>query len=155
MRSVHELCSDWHALYTQCPLLTTPWAGGIHCSLLHSGTFIHGLRCAASSSTDEFDIIYLWYIYNLNSRLAHLYALWMEYVCFELESWRTILWCSLCRALTYALRTNIWSNKSNIRNVQSGGGARTGIEKRWLHTACLLQVMLTKLFIKARCRLLK
>ncbi len=30
-------------------------------------------------------------------------------------------------------RTNIWSDKSNIRNVQrgGGGGARTGIENRW------------------------
>ncbi len=62
VRSVHELCSDWHAPYTQCPLLPTPWAGKIRCSLLHFGMFIHGLRCATSSSTDECDIIYLWYI---------------------------------------------------------------------------------------------
>ncbi len=60
--SVHELCSDWHARYTQCPLLPTPGAGEIRCSLLHFGTFIHSLRCATASSTDECDIIYFWYI---------------------------------------------------------------------------------------------
>ncbi len=32
--SVHELCSDWHAPYTQWPLLPTPSAGEIRCSLL-------------------------------------------------------------------------------------------------------------------------
>ncbi len=43
---------------------------------------------------------------------------------------------------------------SNTRNVQSGV---RGLELRTtdLHTACLLQVMLTRLFIKARCQLLK
>ncbi len=40
-------------------------------------------------------------IYYFNSRLTHLYALWMEYVRFELESW--------------------WNM----------GGARTVIENRW------------------------
>ncbi len=34
MCSVHELCSDWHAPYTQWPLLPTPSAGEIRCSLL-------------------------------------------------------------------------------------------------------------------------
>ncbi len=40
-------------------------------------------------------------IYNFNSRLAHFNALWMEYVRFELESWRNIVWCPLRRALAF------------------------------------------------------
>ncbi len=38
-----------------------------------------------------------------------------------------------------------------------GGGGLRGLELRPadLHTACLFQVVLTRLFIKARCRLLK
>ncbi len=52
-------------------------------------------------------------------------------------------------------RTNIWSYKSNIQNVQSGGARGLELRTADLHTACLLQVVLTRLFIKARSRLLK
>ncbi len=61
VRSVHELCSDWHAPYT-VSIAPYSLSRGNRCSLLYFGTFIHGLRCATSSSTDECDIIYLWYI---------------------------------------------------------------------------------------------
>ncbi len=63
----------------------------VHCSLLpeqgkstevyfiseHSFMDLH---CATSSRTDECDIIYLCKYINFNSRLAHLYALRMEYI---------------------------------------------------------------------------
>ncbi len=65
VRSVHELCYDWHAPYTQCPLLPTPWAGEICCSLLHFGTFIQGLRCATSSSIASVHYNRLWSITEL------------------------------------------------------------------------------------------
>ncbi len=55
-------CVPIDMLPTQGSLLPSPWAGEIRLSLLHLGTFIHGLRCATSSSTNECDIIYLWLV---------------------------------------------------------------------------------------------
>ncbi len=75
---MQELCSDWHAPYTQCPLHPTPWAGAIHCSLRHFRTLIHGFVLR-----NIFKHKYTSDIYNFNSCLAHLYALWMEHVRFE------------------------------------------------------------------------
>ncbi len=43
-------------------------------------------------------------ICNFNSCLAHLYALWMEYVRFELESWWNILWYYLGWAFTIEIK---------------------------------------------------
>ncbi len=54
---------------TQCPLLPTPWAGKIHWSLLHFGTFIHRGFGRSYTAVN---------IYNLNSQLAHFNAL--EYI---------------------------------------------------------------------------
>ncbi len=108
----------------------------VHCSLLHeqmksikvyftSELSFMDLHCATYSRTDECDIIYL-----------------CKYIQFKFTS-RT-LQCTLngCTLYKFASnwnhvgiscdvhfaghlrsnRTNFWSNKSNIRNVQSGGG---------------------------------
>ncbi len=115
----------------------------VYCSLLPEqgksteGYFISehsfmDLRCAMSSRTDECDIIYL-----------------CKYIQFEFTS--CTLQCTLNGIYTFASnwnhggiscdvhfaghlrsnRTNIWSDKSNIRNMQSERGARTGIENHW------------------------
>ncbi len=83
----------------------------VHCSLLPEQgksvvvyfTLEHSFMvCAAQCLQAQTSVTsYTSDIYNLHSRLAHLSALWMEYVCFELESWRNILWCPLRRALTF------------------------------------------------------
>ncbi len=113
-------------LPTQCPLLSTPWAGKSAEVYFISEHSFMDLRCATSSRTDECDIIYL-----------------CKYIKFKFTS-RT-LQCTLNGIYTFASnwnhggiscdvhfaghlrsnRTNIWSDKSNIRNMQSGG---TGIE---------------------------
>ncbi len=123
--SMHELCSDWHAPYSLSrgnPLKFTSFRN------IHS---FMDLRCATSSRTNECDIIYL-----------------CKYIQFEFTSCTLI--CTLNGIYTFASnwnhggiscdvhfeghlrsnRTNIWSDKSNIRNMQSGGGTRTGIENR-------------------------
>ncbi len=81
VRSMHELCSDWHAPYT----------GSIAPYSLSRGNplkftsfrNIHSWICAtqrlhAQTSVTSYTSVN---IYNFNSRLAHLYALWMEYLC--------------------------------------------------------------------------
>ncbi len=102
---------------TQCPLLPTPWAGTIRWSLLHFRTFIH---CGFALFLHARTIIYL-----------------CKYIQFKFTT-RTLQCTGIC---TFALnwnhggifcdvhfaghlrsnRTNVWSDKSNIRNVQSGG----------------------------------
>ncbi len=113
--------SDWHAPYSL--------SREIRCSLLH-WTFIHGLRCATSSSTDECDII-------CDPRTGI-----MEEYCVMSTSQGTYV--------------RIEQTSEAIRVTYDMGRVR-GLELRTadLHTACLLQVVLIRLFIKARCRLLK
>ncbi len=80
VRSMHELCSDLHAPYT----------GSIAPYSLSRGNplkftsfrNIHSWICAtqrlhARTSVTSYTSVN---IYNFNSRLAHLYALWMEYI---------------------------------------------------------------------------
>ncbi len=126
MHSVHKLCSDWHAPYTQCQWLPTPWAGEIRCSLLHFGTFIHALH-------NIFKHRLVWHhiplIYTILIHVSHTYMHfeWNTFV-------RTGIYCDVHFAVNLnSNRTNIWSYKSNMRNVQSGGGGgvtRTRIENR-------------------------
>ncbi len=125
---------------------------GVHCSLLHeqmksievyftSELSFMDLHCATYSRTDECDIIYL-----------------CKYIQFKFTS-RT-LQCTLngCTLYKFASnwnhvgiscdvhfaghlrsnRTNFWSNKSNIRNVQSGGGG-AGARELELRTADLVR----------------
>ncbi len=105
---VRSALHEWTVFRLTCSLHS------VHCSLLPEQgkaaevyfTSEHSfmdLRCATSLRTDECDIIYVYSvnICNLNSRLAHFNALWMEYVRFELESWRNIVWCPLRRALAF------------------------------------------------------
>ncbi len=148
-------CVPIDMLPTPCPLLPTPWAGEICCSLLHFGTFIHGLRCATSSSTDECDIIYLWYkqfaftsrtlICTLNGIRLLQTGIMAEY---------TVVSTSQGTYVQIEQTTVIVCDKSNIWNVQRGEVRGMELRTADLHTACL-QVVLTRLFIKARCRLLK
>ncbi len=129
-------CVPIGMLPTQCPLLPTPWAGEIHWSLLHFGIFIHGFallqRLHAWTSVTSYTSVN---IYNFNSRLAHLYALWMEYIR-SLRNWNHGgISCDVhFEGHLRSNRTNIWSDKSNIRNMQSGGAR--GLE---LRTAVLIQ----------------
>ncbi len=119
-------------LPTQGPLLPTrsiaPYSlrREIRWSLLHFGTFIHGFALR-----NVFTHGRVWHHIPLNiqfnSRLAHFNALWMD-----IRSLRTGIMeypvMSLRTALTFN-RTNIWRDKSNIPNMQSGGGSR-GLELR-------------------------
>ncbi len=128
--SIFYLCVTWFtpAVLNSSPIDMLP-IHNVHCSLLPDEgksvvvnfTLEHSFMvCAAQRLQAQTSVTsYTSDIYNFNSRLAHLYALWMEYIRFELESWRNILWFPLQHLRSN--RTNIWSDKSNIRNVQSGG----------------------------------
>ncbi len=118
-------------LPTQGPLLPTPWAGKsveVYFTLEHSFMDCTAQRLHARTSVTS----YTSDIYNLNSRLAHLYALWMEYVRFELESWRNIL-----MSTSQGTYVRIEQTSEAIRVTYQmcvcvcvwGGGA--GIENRW------------------------
>ncbi len=102
VRSMHELCSDWHAPYTGSIAPYSLSRGNpLKFTLFRN---IHSWICAAQrlhawTSVTSYTSVN---IYNFNSCLAHFNALWMEYIRrFELESWRNILWCPLRRALTF------------------------------------------------------
>ncbi len=103
----------------------------VHCSLLpeqgnplkltiseHSFMVCAAQRLHARTSVTSYTSVN---IYNFNSRLAHFNALWMEYI----RSLRTGIMEEYPVMSTSHLRsnrTNIWSDKSNIPNMQSGGG---------------------------------
>ncbi len=101
VRSMNELCSDWHAPYT---VSIAPYSLSRGKPLKFTSLQnIHSWICVAQhlyvrTSVTSYTSVN---IYNLNSRLAHFNALWMEYVRFELESWRNIVWCPLRRALAF------------------------------------------------------
>ncbi len=101
----------------------------IRWSLLYFGN-IHSWICAAQrlharTSVSSYTSVN---IYNFNSRLAHFNALWMEYI----RSLRTGIMAEYpdvhFAGHLRSNRTNIWSDKSNIRNMQSGGAR--GLELR-------------------------
>ncbi len=77
---MHELCSDWHASYTGSIAPYSLSRGNpLKFTLFRN---IHSWICAtqrlhARTSVTSYTSVN---IYNFNSRLAHLYALWMEYV---------------------------------------------------------------------------
>ncbi len=57
---------------------------------------------------------------------------WNIYVLFELEPWRNILWCDVhFVGHLQSNSTNVWSDKRNVSNVQSGG-----IENRCTKGTC-------------------
>ncbi len=114
------------APYTQCPLLPTqgpllllPEQGNpLKFTLFQN---IHSWICAAQhlharTSVTSYTSVN---IYNFNSRLAHFNALWMEYIC----SLRTGIMeeYPVMSTNLRSNRTNIWSDKSNTRHMQSGG----------------------------------
>ncbi len=138
-------CVPIDMLPTQCPLLPTPWAGEAAEVYFTSEHSLMDLRCATSLRTDECDIIYGCNIYNLNSRLAHFNALWMEYVRFELESWRISCDVHFAGHLR-SNRTNVWSDKSNIWNVQSGGARGLELRTAALNTELVFLEALKKWF---------
>ncbi len=124
---MHELCSDWHAPYTGSIAPYSLSRGNpLKFTLFRN---IHSWICAAQrlharTSVKSYTSVN---IYNFNSRLAHLYALWMEYI----RSLRIMggISCDVHFAgHLRSNRTNIWSDKSNIRNMQSGGAR--GLELR-------------------------
>ncbi len=80
VRSMHELCSDWHAPYTGSIAPYSLSRGNpLKFTLFRN---IHSWICAAQrlhawmSMTSYTSVN----IYNFNSRLAHFNALWMEYI---------------------------------------------------------------------------
>ncbi len=126
VRSMHELCSDWHAPYSR--------AGEIRWSLLHFGTFIHcffaAQRLHAQTSVTSYTSVN---IYNFNSRLAHFNALWMEYI----RSLRTGIMAEYpVMSTSQGSYVRIEQTSEAIRVTyeicRAGGGARTGIENRCL-----------------------
>ncbi len=111
----------------------------VHCSLLPeqgnpvevyftSEHSLMDLRCATSSRTDECDIIYVCkYIqFKFTSRTLQftmngIRSLWTGIM----EEYRVM---SHFAGHLRSNRTNVWSDKSNIRNAQSGGAR--GLELR-------------------------
>ncbi len=117
---------------TQCPLLPTPWAGkSVEVCFTSEHSFMD-LRCAMSSRTNECDIIYLCkYIqFKFTSRTRHssMHFEWNIYT--FASNWNHGgISCDVHFAgHLHSNRTNIWSDKNNIRNVQSG--AAWGLELR-------------------------
>ncbi len=80
VRSMHELCSDWHAPYTWSIAPYSLSRGNpLKFTLFWN---IHSWICAAQrlharTSVPSYTSVN---IYNFNSRLAHFNALWMEYI---------------------------------------------------------------------------
>ncbi len=80
VRSMHELCSDWHAPYTGSIAPYSLSRGNpLKFTLFRN---IHSWICAvqhlhARTSVTSYTSVN---IYNFNSRLAHFNALWMEYI---------------------------------------------------------------------------
>ncbi len=135
VRFVHELCSDWHAPYTEfiAPYSMSRWNPLKFTSLRNFHSWIcTAQHIHARTSVTSYTSVN---IYNLNSHLAHFNALWMDAHYKFASNWNHVgISCDVHFAgHLRSNRTNFWSNKSNIRNVQSGGGwgARTGIENRW------------------------
>ncbi len=80
VRSMHELCSDWHAPYTGSIAPYSLSRGNpLKFTLFRN---IHSWICTAQrlharTSVTSYTSVN---IYNFNSRLAHFNALWMEYI---------------------------------------------------------------------------
>ncbi len=123
-------------LPTQGPLLPTPWAG--KSAEVYFGN-IHSWICAAQrlharTSVTSYTSVN---IYNFNSRLAHFSALWMEYIrslrAGIMEEYPDVHFAGHLRSN----RTNIWSDKSNIRHMQSGGARGLELRTAELHNSRL------------------
>ncbi len=128
--SVHEMCSDWHASYT---VSIAPYSlsrgNPLKFTLLRN---IHSWICAAQRLHAQTSVISYTSvnIYNLNSHLAHLYALWMEYI----RSLRTgILVEYPVMSTSQGTYVRIEQTSEAIivtyEMCRAGGGARTGIKK--------------------------
>ncbi len=123
-------CVPIDMLPSQCPLLPNPWAGkSVEVYFTSEHSFMD-LRCTTSSSIDQCDIIYLCkYIqFKFTSRTLK-YTLNGIYM--FASNWNH---GGISSDVPFAghlrsNRTNIWSDKSNIKNVQSGGRAQ-GLELR-------------------------
>ncbi len=77
---VRSALRAWTVFRLTCSLYTVsiaPYSMSrvIRCGLHHFRTFIHSLHCASSSSTDECDIIYLWYIQFKFTSRTHIFTL--------------------------------------------------------------------------------
>ncbi len=123
---MNELCSDWHAPYT---VSIAPYSLSRGKPLKFTSLQnIHSWICVAQhlyarTSVTSYTSVN---IYNLNSRLAHFNALWNTFA----SNWNHGgISCDVHFAgHLRSNRTNVWSDKSNIRNVQSGGAR--GLELR-------------------------
>ncbi len=127
--SMHELCSDWHAPYTGSIAPYSLSRGNpLKFTLFRN---IHSWICAAQclharTSVTSYTSVN---IYNFNSRLAHFNALWMEYI----RSFRTGIMAeypvmSTSQGTYVRIEQISEGDKSNIRNMQSGGAR--GLELR-------------------------
>ncbi len=102
VRSMHELCSDWHAPYTGSIAPYSLSRGNPLKFILFRN--IQSWICAAqrlharTSVTSYTSVNYTILIHVLHTSM---HFEWNIYVRFELESWRNILWCPLRRALTF------------------------------------------------------
>ncbi len=80
VRSMHELCSDWHAPYTVsiAPYSLSRGNPLKFTSFRNINSWICAVqRLHARTSVTSYTSVNL---YNFNSRLAHFIALWMEYI---------------------------------------------------------------------------
>ncbi len=133
VRSMHELCSDWHAPYTGSIAPYSLSRGNpLKFTLFRN---IHSWICAAQrlharTSVTSYTSVN---IYNFNSRLAHFNALWMEYI----RSLRTGIMAEYpVMSTSQGTYVQIEQTSEAIRVTyeicRAGGGARTGIENRCL-----------------------
>ncbi len=129
MRSVHELCSDWH-----CPYTVSKSVGNL--LKFTSLRNIHSWICAVQRLQTHCDIIYLCkYIqFKLSSCTLKctLHGTWMF-----TSNWNHGgISCDVHFAgHLRSNRTNVWRDKRNIQN--GGGGTRTGIENRCIRTTLI------------------
>ncbi len=132
VRSMHELCSDWHAPYT----------GSIAPYSLSRGNplkftsfrNIHSWICSAQRLHPRTSVTYTSVnIYNFNPRLAHLYALWMEYM----RSLRTGIMAEYpVMSTSQGSCVRIEQTSEAIRvtqNIQSGGARGLELRTAALH----------------------
>ncbi len=133
VRSMHELCSDWHAPYTGFiapyslsrgnPLKFTLFRN-IH-SWIYAVQRLH-TRTSVTSYTSV-------NIYNFNSRLAHFKALWMEYIR-SLQTGIMAEYPVMSTSQGTYFRTGQTSEAIRVTyEICRAGGARTGINGKIIY----------------------
>ncbi len=135
VRSMHELCSDWHAPYTGSIAPYSLSRGNLLKFTLFRN--IHSWICAvqrlhARTSVTSYTSVN---IYNFNLHLAHFNALWMEYI----RSLRTGIMAEypvMSTSQGSYVRIEQTSEVIRVTYEICRAGTRTGIENRWVKGTC-------------------